>query len=105
MTGRPEVPRVPKAVQGVLKELGDPRRASILLALEQSPRTAREIADDLGIDGDAVQYALKRLRTCGLITVVESRKISERQATSVYATTRDGWAKILESIAAVAGGS
>ncbi len=73
MPGRPKVPRVPQAAHGVLRELGT-LAASILLALEQSPRTAREIVDDLGLDPDAVQYALRRLRTCGAIAVVDSRQ-------------------------------
>lgn len=100
--GRPPVPRLSPELLGILPELGSPRRFLILLALEQHPRTAVELQDDLGLGKDAVHYALKRLRRRGLVEVIGMRKSSEKLAGRVYGTTRKGWAQILASVAAVA---
>lgn len=106
-SGRPPVPVVPPEVLSILAELRHPIRLSILLALEQHERTSVELCDDLGLERerhmDMIQYALKRLRQQGLVTVTGSRKTSAKSAALVYTTQFKGWNETLKALSAVAG--
>jgi DNA-binding transcriptional ArsR family regulator len=100
---RPPILGVPPEVQRILAELDHPSRLPILLALEQCPRTAHELIDDLELGADRVHFAIKRLRASGLVTVVERRSTTYNLVANVYGTPFKGWATILEAVAAVAG--
>jgi DNA-binding transcriptional ArsR family regulator len=101
--GRPTVPGVPPAVRRILAELDHPSRLPILLALEQHPQTAHELVDELGLGADQVQFAIRRLRGSGLVTVVERRATTYNLVANVYGTPLTGWTAILDAVAAVAG--
>jgi DNA-binding transcriptional ArsR family regulator len=99
---RRPIPEVPGEVLDILAELHHHSRLPILLALEQRPRTAQELAVDLGLTPDQVQFAIKLLRRSGLVTVLDSRPTTHNLLANVYATPFTGWSDVLASLSAVA---
>lgn len=77
-------------------------RLPILIALEERPRGATELAHDLGLDIDAAQWALKTLRKAGLIVVQEQGVTSNKSKFGIYATTNRGWTGVVDALALVA---
>lgn len=77
-------------------------RLPILIALEERPRGATELAHDLGLDIDPVQWALKTLRKAGLVVVQEQGVTSNNSKFGIYATTNCGWTAVVDAVALVA---
>jgi DNA-binding transcriptional ArsR family regulator len=92
----------------MLAELRHPVRLPILLALEERPRSASELADELGEPFDRVNHAMRALAAAGLIELVrqEPAKASPNLLRRVFASKYQGWpmlVKTLEAIVATAG--
>jgi DNA-binding transcriptional ArsR family regulator len=93
---------VPQNVMLLIAQLGlHDNRLPILIALEERPRGATELADDLELDIDPVQWALKTLRKAGLVAVQEQGITSNNNKFGIYATTNRGWTGVLDALALV----
>jgi DNA-binding transcriptional ArsR family regulator len=75
----------PKAWHGVHKALADPLRIQLLDWLRHRPRSARELADCVGLPADRLYYHLGQLEQAGLIEVTEYRRLARGKAERVYA--------------------
>lgn len=94
---------VPQNVMLLIAQLGlHDNRLPILIALEERPRGATELAHDLGLAIDAVQWALKTLRKAGLVVVQEHGITSNNSKFGIYATTNRGWTGVVDALALVA---
>lgn len=92
----------------MLAELRHPVRLPILLALEERPRSASELADELAEPFDRVNHAMRALSAAGLIELVrhEPAEASPNLLRRVYASKYQGWPSLvrtLEAIVATAG--
>lgn len=72
---------------GVHKALADPLRIQIVELLWETPRSARELADRLGVPADRLYYHLGQLERAALVDVVEYRRLARGKAERVYAPT------------------
>jgi len=93
---------VPPEVTQLLAELFHPNRLPILIALEERPRGATELAGDLDLNVDAVNWALKRLRQEGLVVIEREAMMPGKRRFAIYATTNRKWKGIMRAAAAVA---
>jgi DNA-binding transcriptional ArsR family regulator len=75
----------PRAWHGVHKALADPLRIRLLEALWQTPRSARELADWVGVPADRLYYHLGQLERAGLIRVAEYQPRTRGKVERVYA--------------------
>lgn len=66
------------------KALADPLRLHLLDWLMERPRSARELADCVGVPADRLYYHLGQLERAGLIEVTEYRRIERGRAERVY---------------------
>ncbi|HKN99472.1 MAG TPA: winged helix-turn-helix domain-containing protein [Pseudonocardiaceae bacterium] len=74
-----------RAWHGVHKALADPLRIQIVELLWETPRSARELADRLGMPADRLYYHLGQLERAALVEVVEYRRLSRGKVERVYA--------------------
>jgi DNA-binding transcriptional ArsR family regulator len=81
----PARPPAAKAWHGVRKALADPLRIRLLDWLRERPRSARELADCVGMPADRLYYHLSQLEQAGLIEVAEYRRLARGKAERVYA--------------------
>jgi DNA-binding transcriptional ArsR family regulator len=90
----------------LLAVLKDPVRLTILMELEQQPRSAAEMARDLGMPYDKVNWAMRSLAQGGLAEVRSAEPGPSGQTIQkVYGTRHSGWAglpPVLDAIAASA---
>jgi len=70
---------------GVHKALADPLRIRLLEAMWEMPRSARELADFIGLPVDRLYYHLGRLEQAGLIEIAEYRPLARGKVERVYA--------------------
>ncbi len=82
--------------------LGHPNRLPILIALEERPRTLRELIADLGLKPDPARHAINQLTAADLIYVAEERRALGNLVGYVYGTRCLGWSQVMDAIAAVA---
>ncbi len=82
---------VPREVVDLFAALRHPLRLPILLALEDEPRTAAQLALALGAGADEVQYALKQLRAGGLVVAADHQPTRGTILAAVYAPAHRGW--------------
>lgn len=75
----------PKRWTGVHKALADPLRIRIVEALWETPRSAAELAELLGLPADRLYYHLKQLEQAALVEVVEYRRLARGKVERVYA--------------------
>lgn len=75
----------PKRWRGVHKALADPLRVRIVEALWVTPRSARELAENLGLPADRLYYHLGQLEHAKLIEVAEYRRLARGKVERVYA--------------------
>jgi DNA-binding transcriptional ArsR family regulator len=61
-----------KAVAGIARELSDPVRIAVADLLGDGPRTASQLADELGISAPRLANHLARLRAAGTVAVTHS---------------------------------
>ncbi|MBR7835009.1 winged helix-turn-helix transcriptional regulator [Actinospica durhamensis] len=80
----PAEPVAPKAWHSIHKTLADPLRIKLLEALWEEPRSARELADRLGMPADRLYYHLGQLERAGLIRVGEYRPRGRGKVERVY---------------------
>jgi DNA-binding transcriptional ArsR family regulator len=80
---QPDAPR--KSWHGVHKALADPLRIRVLEWLAESPRSARELADCVGLPADRLYYHLGQLEQAGLIEIAEYRPLARGKVERVYA--------------------
>lgn len=66
------------------KALADPLRIQIVEALWEKPRSARDVADCLGLPADRLYYHLAQLEQAGLVEVAEYRRLSRGKVERVY---------------------
>jgi DNA-binding transcriptional ArsR family regulator len=69
----------------VHKALADPLRLRIVEALWETPRSARELAECVGLPADRLYYHLGQLEQAKLIEVAEYRRLSGGKVERVYA--------------------
>jgi DNA-binding transcriptional ArsR family regulator len=81
---RPEAAS-PKGWHRIHKALADPLRIRLVEALWESPRSARELADWLGVPADRLYYHLGQLERAGLIRVAEYQPRARGKVERVYA--------------------
>jgi DNA-binding transcriptional ArsR family regulator len=81
----PARPPVAKAWHRVHKALADPLRLQLVDWLMERPRSARELADCVGLPADRLYYHLGQLEQAGLIEVTEYRRLARGKAERVYA--------------------
>jgi DNA-binding transcriptional ArsR family regulator len=90
----------------LLTVLKDPVRLTILMELEQQPRSAAEMARDLDMAYDKVNWAMRSLAQGGLAEVRSAEPGPSGQTIQkVYGTRHSGWADlppVLEAIASSA---
>jgi DNA-binding transcriptional ArsR family regulator len=75
----------PKGWHRIHKALADPLRIRLVEALWESPRSARELADWLGVPADRLYYHLGQLERAGLIRVAEYQPRARGKVERVYA--------------------
>jgi DNA-binding transcriptional ArsR family regulator len=73
------------AWHGIHKALADPLRIQLVEWLSERPRSARELADCVGLPADRLYYHLGQLEQAGLIEVAEFRRLARGKAERVYA--------------------
>jgi DNA-binding transcriptional ArsR family regulator len=81
----PARPPVTKGWRSVHKALADPLRIRLVEWLMERPRSARELADCVGLPADRLYYHLGQLEQAGLIEVTEYRRLARGTAERVYA--------------------
>jgi DNA-binding transcriptional ArsR family regulator len=69
----------------VHKALADPLRIRLWEWLAEAPRSARELADCVGLPADRLYYHLGQLEQAGLIEVAEYRPLARGKVERVYA--------------------
>jgi DNA-binding transcriptional ArsR family regulator len=74
-----------KPWHGVHKALADPLRIRLWEWLAEAPRSARELADCVGLPADRLYYHLGQLEQAGLIEVAEYRPLARGKVERVYA--------------------
>jgi DNA-binding transcriptional ArsR family regulator len=77
------VPR--KSWHGVHKALADPLRIRLLEWLFEAPRSARQLADRVGLPADRLYYHLGQLEQAGLIEIAEYRRLTRGKVERIYA--------------------
>lgn len=75
----------PRAWHSIHKALADPLRIRLLEALSETPRSARELADCVGLPADRLYYHLGQLERAGLIRVAEYQPRARGKVERVYA--------------------
>jgi DNA-binding transcriptional ArsR family regulator len=70
---------------GVHKALADPLRIRLLEWLAEAPRSARQLADCVGLPADRLYYHLGQLEQAGLIEIAEYRPLARGKVERVYA--------------------
>jgi DNA-binding transcriptional ArsR family regulator len=88
----------------ILAELRHPVRMPILLALEERPRSASEMAEHLGQAFDRVNHAMRSLAAAGLIELVrqEPAGSAPNLLRRVYGSRYRGWLTLVETLEAIA---
>jgi DNA-binding transcriptional ArsR family regulator len=69
----------------VHKALADPLRVRLLEWLGEAPRSARQLADRVGLPADRLYYHLGQLEQAGLIEVAEYRRLDRGKVERIYA--------------------
>jgi DNA-binding transcriptional ArsR family regulator len=102
-------PEIPETAADLLAVVREPRRLAILLALEQQPRSAVDLSRDLDLAYDKVVWAVKALRTGGLIVLAGTpQPDSERprgrgsDLVKVYEVRHQGWSRLVRTLSAIA---
>jgi DNA-binding transcriptional ArsR family regulator len=97
------VDAVPDQAARMLAELRHPVRLPILLALEERPRSASELADDLGEAFDRVNHAMRALSAAGMIELVrqEPAEAAPNLLRRVYGSRYRGWHTLVETLEAI----
>lgn len=87
----------------MLAELRHPVRLPILLALEERPRSASELADELDEPFDRVNHAMRALAAAGMIELVrqEPALASPNLLRRVYASRYRGWPTLVQTLEAI----
>jgi DNA-binding transcriptional ArsR family regulator len=87
----------------ILAELRHPVRMPILLALEERPRSASEMADDLDEPFDRVNHAIRALAAAGLIELVrqEPAGSAPNLLRRVYGVRYQGWHTLVDTLEAI----
>jgi DNA-binding transcriptional ArsR family regulator len=87
----------------LLTVLKDPLRLRILLALEERPRSSAQLARDLGLPYDKVNWAMKSLARGQLTEVARSEPAPSGQTIQkIYAARHRGWATLLPALDTIA---
>jgi DNA-binding transcriptional ArsR family regulator len=81
----------------LLDGLKDSLRLRILLALEEKPRSAKELSVDLDVPYDKVNWALKTLAKAELVQIEAYERAGPRRSavSNIFATRHAGWATLL----------
>lgn len=82
---RRDDPAAPRQWHGVHKALADPLRIRLVEMLWDAPRSARELADCIGVPADRLYYHLGQLEGAGLIKITEYRQLARGKVERVYA--------------------
>jgi DNA-binding transcriptional ArsR family regulator len=87
----------------ILAELRHPVRMPILLALEERPRSASEMAEELGEAFDRVNHAMRALAAAGLIELVRHERAgpSPNLLRRVYGSRYRGWRTLVQTLEAI----
>jgi DNA-binding transcriptional ArsR family regulator len=94
---------IPARSAHLLTVLKDPLRLRILLALEDRPRSAAELARDLELPYDKVNWAVKALAHGRLAALERSEPAPNGQTIQkVYAVRHQGWASLVPALEAIA---
>ena len=87
----------------LLTVLKDPLRLRILMALEHEPRSAAELARDLELPYDKVNWAMKSLAHGRLTELCRSEPGPTGQTIQkVYSARHSGWSSLLPVLDAIA---
>ncbi|HMJ36090.1 MAG TPA: winged helix-turn-helix domain-containing protein [Baekduia sp.] len=88
----------------LLAELGHPVRLPILLALEERPRSATELARDLDQPFDRVNHALRALAAAGVVELIRHEPVADRTnlVRRVYASRYRGWNTLVAALEDIA---
>lgn len=79
------VPPDPTRVwRGVHRALGDPLRIRLFEALLHGPRSAKELAAEVGLPPDRLYYHLRQLERAGIVAVAEYRPLPNGKVERVY---------------------
>jgi predicted transcriptional regulator len=84
-----------------LSALGHPVRLKALVLFEQTPSSAREVAEVVGLSTSAVLFHVRKLEAAGLVVATDTRRrraFDER----IWATKATGWVKLEELLLQVA---
>ena len=73
-----------KAWRGVHKALGDPLRIRLFEALWRGPRSAKELAEEVGLPADRLYYHLRQLEQAGIAEVAEYRPLPSGKVERIY---------------------
>jgi DNA-binding transcriptional ArsR family regulator len=89
---------------GLVGGLTDPVRLRVLLALEEEPRTATQLARALDVPYDKVNWIVKRLEKAGLADLRSVEPAAGGMVMQkVYAARHRGWAELVPLFEAIAG--
>lgn len=73
-----------RAWRGVHRALGDPLRIRLFEALWHGPRSAKELAAEVGLAPDRLYYHLRQLERAGIVEVAEYRPLPSGKVERVY---------------------
>jgi predicted transcriptional regulator len=95
------MPNVPSESAHLLSAVCNPVRLPILLALEERPRSSADLARDLGLPYDSVNYAVKAMAKAGLVEVVSEGVTRTNLMHRVYAVNYSGWSALVTALGAI----
>ncbi len=94
---------IPVRSAHLLTVLKDPLRLRILLALEERPRSAAELARDLELPYDKVNWAMKALARGRLAELERAEPAPNGQTIQkVYAVRHRGWVGVIGALEVIA---
>ena len=98
-----EVDGISDEAARMLAELRHPVRLPILLALEKAPRSASELAVELGEAFDRVNHAMRALAAAEMIELVrqEPAEAAPNLLRRIYASRYRGWSTLVETLEAI----
>jgi DNA-binding transcriptional ArsR family regulator len=85
----------------LLAHLAHPNRLPILIALEERPRSASELAADLDLDPEQVRWALRKLQAAELVDVIDRQPNTFNLVSAIYGARHRRWKGVLKALAAV----
>jgi DNA-binding transcriptional ArsR family regulator len=86
----------------ILEAVSNPVRLPILLALEDRPRSVADLARDLHLPYDSIDYAMRAMRRAGLVEVVAQGITRTNLIHKDYGVVYTGWSRLVDALDGIA---